>query len=89
MAMSGSTPASKLLHTGVGCPAACRPSGESVFGRLLAEAEAQVRTAEGAAALWEDKARLTAVLELLKRPASGSAYTQWASSSVLRRAARV
>lgn len=57
--------------------------------RLLSDAEEAGSTAEGAERLWQDKARLAAVLEMLKRPASGSAYTQWAASNELRKAAKV
>ncbi len=57
--------------------------------RLLSNAEEACSTAEGAERLWQDKARLAAVLEMLKRPASGSAYTQWAASNELRKAAKV
>ena len=57
--------------------------------RLLAEAEDTCSTKQGADRLWQDKARLAAVLEMLKRPASGSAYTQWAASNELRKAAKV
>lgn len=57
--------------------------------RLLSDAEEACSTAHGAERLWQDKARLAAVLEMLKRPASGSAYTQWAASNELRKAAKV
>ena len=57
--------------------------------RLLSDAEEACSKAEGAERLWQDKARLAAVLEMLKRPASGSAYTQWAASNELRKAAKV
>ncbi|KAA6424273.1 MAG: kinase domain containing [Trebouxia sp. A1-2] len=62
---------------------------DSPFVRLLSDAEEAGSTAEGAERLWQDKARLAAVLEMLKRPASGSAYTQWAASNELRKAAKV
>ncbi|DBB07857.1 TPA: hypothetical protein ACH3X3_009258 [Trebouxia sp. C0006] len=62
---------------------------DSPFVRLLSDAEEACSTAEGAERLWQDKARLAAVLEMLKRPASGSAYTQWAASNELRNAAKV
>ncbi len=62
---------------------------DSPFVRLLSDAEEACSTAEGAERLWQDKARLAAVLEMLKRPASGSAYTQWAASNELRKAAKV
>ena len=74
------------------CPNCCRPASAaaaSPFVRMLAEAEVSAGTAEGAAQLWGDSPRLTAVLEMLKRPASGSAYKQWASSAELRKAAKV
>ena len=54
------------------------------------DAEARASTGpEGAAGVWADKRTLAAVLEGLKRPSSGSAYTAWASSGELRQAARV
>lgn len=62
---------------------------DSPFVRLLSDAEEACSTAHGAERLWQDKARLAAVLEMLKRPASGSAYTQWAASNELRKAAKV
>ena len=62
---------------------------DSPFVRLLSDAEEACSTAAGADRLWQDKARLAAVLEMLKRPASGSAYTQWAASNELRKAAKV
>lgn len=62
---------------------------DSPFVRLLAEAEDACSTKQGAENLWQDKPRLAAVLEMLKRPASGSAYTQWAASNELRKAAKV
>ena len=70
----------------------CRPASAaaaSPFVRMLADAEVSAGTAEGAAQLWGDSPRLTAVLEMLKRPTSGSAYKQWASSAELRKAAKV
>lgn len=71
----------------------CRGSDEAAFDspfvRMLAEAEAKASTPGGAALLWEDKAQVAAVSEMLKRPASGSAYTQWAASNELRMAAKV
>lgn len=71
-------------------PAAATASPrDSPFVRLLSEAEETCSTAEGAERLWQDKPRLAAVLEMLKRPASGSAYTQWAVSNELRKAAKV
>ena len=76
----------------LGLPTCCRPASAaaaSPFVRMLAEAEVSAGTAEGAAQLWGDSPRLTAVLEMLKRPASGSAYKQWASSAELRKAAKV
>lgn len=57
--------------------------------RLLSEAEESCSTAGGAERLWQDKTRLPALLDMLKRPATGSAYTQWAASSELRKAAKV
>ena len=76
----------------LGLSSCCRPASAapaSPFVRMLAEAEVSAGTAEGAAQLWGDSPRLTAVLEMLKRPASGSAYKQWASSTELRKAAKV
>ncbi len=72
-----------------GSAAAAASPRDSPFVRLLSEAEETCSTAEGAERLWQDKARLAAVLEMLKRPASGSAYTQWAASNELRKAAKV
>lgn len=73
---------------GQGGNAAASPR-DSPFVRLLSDAEEACSTAQGAEQLWQDKARLAAVLEMLKRPASGSAYTQWAASNELRKAAKV
>ncbi|BDA40985.1 probable serine/threonine-protein kinase 36 [Coccomyxa sp. Obi] len=67
-------------------------SGEqpSFFTRILVDAEARASMGpEGAAGVWADKRTLAAVLEGLKRPSSGSAYTAWAGSTELRQAARV
>ena len=61
---------------------------ETLLGRMLANTEAQASTAEGAGTLLGDPKALATILEALRRPASGSLYTQWASSSELKRAAR-
>ena len=61
---------------------------ETLLGRMLANAEAQASTAEGAGSLLGDSKALATILEALRRPASGSLYTQWAGSSELKRAAR-
>lgn len=63
-------------------------SAEGAFGRVLAEAEARCGSPEGAAAVWGDGKTLPMILEALRRPASGSLYTQWAQSAELRCAAR-
>lgn len=67
------------------------PKPESSFlGRILSDAEARASMGpQGAAGVWADKATLSAVLDGLKRPSSGSAYTAWARSTELRQAARV
>ena len=44
--------------------------------RLLAEAERAAQTPAGAKELWINPRTSSAVLDTLKRPASGSAYTQ-------------
>ncbi|KAK9820795.1 hypothetical protein WJX74_004813 [Apatococcus lobatus] len=64
-------------------PAADR---ETFVSRLLAEAERAAQTPAGARELWSNPRTSSAVLDTLKRPASGSAYTQWAGSSDLQRA---
>ena len=43
---------------------------------MLAAAEERVDSAQGAAAVFADKQAMAAILDALKRPASGSAYTQ-------------
>ncbi|KAK9831906.1 hypothetical protein WJX81_007961 [Elliptochloris bilobata] len=59
------------------------------FGRALAAAEARAAGgAAGAAAVLGDAKALAAILEALRRPASGSAYTAWACSLELRCAGR-
>jgi hypothetical protein len=62
----------------------------SFLERILSDAEARASMGpQGAAGVWADRPTLSAVLDGLKRPSSGSAYTAWASSSELRQAARV
>lgn len=62
----------------------------SFFTRILLDSEARASAGpEGAAGVWADKRTLAAVMEGLKRPSSGSAYTAWAGSAELRQAARV
>ena len=62
----------------------------SIYTRILVDAEARASAGpEGAAGVWADKRTLAAVVEGLKRPSSGSAYTAWAGSAELRQAARV
>jgi hypothetical protein len=39
--------------------------------------------------VWADRPTMSAVLDGLKRPSAGSAYTAWAGSLELRQAARV
>lgn len=56
--------------------AGARAEGPSFFGRLLADAEARACAGpDGAAAVWGEPRTLAAVLEGLRRPSSGSAYT--------------
>lgn len=55
-------------------------AGESIIGKMLSHAEALAATAEGAAVMWRDAGRLAAVRDILRRPASGIAYTQVRSS---------
>lgn len=46
------------------------------MSRLLAEAERAAQTPAGAKELWGNPRTSSAVMDTLKRPASGSAYTQ-------------
>lgn len=65
------------------------PAKETVIGRALAAAEARTAAgAAGAAAVLSDAKALAAIMEALRRPASGSAYTAWACSLELRCAGR-
>ncbi|KAK9823151.1 hypothetical protein WJX72_000639 [[Myrmecia] bisecta] len=61
------------------CAEATPAPAENPFNRLLTEAEARA-AGDRALSLWENSKMIASLLELLKRPASGSAYTQWASS---------
>ncbi len=57
---------------------------------MLADAEKRASaSAQSAAAMLADRAAVATVLDGLKRPASGSAYTAWAASAELVQAARV
>ena len=61
-----------------------------MFLRMLTEAEKRASaSAESAAAMLADRSAVAAVLDGLKRPSSGSAYTAWAASAELAQAARV
>lgn len=59
-----------------------------MLGRMLEEAESRSSTAQGAEDLLRNPKRLAAVMEALRRPASGSLYTKWASGSEVKRAGR-
>ncbi|KAK9813380.1 hypothetical protein WJX73_004273 [Symbiochloris irregularis] len=61
----------------------------AIFNKVLSHAEGMVKTKEGAAALMKDNGTMAVVRDALKRPATGIAYTQWASSGELKRAAAV
>ena len=57
---------------------------------MLTEAERRASAStESATAMLADRAAVAAVLDGLKRPSSGSAYTAWAASAELAQAARV
>ena len=61
-----------------------------LFLRMLVEVERRASAGAGAAAtLLADRAALGAVLDGLKRPSAGAAYTAWAASAELAQAARV
>ena len=61
-----------------------------LFLRMLTEAERRASAGAGAAAaMLGDRAALGAVLDGLKRPSAGAAYTAWAASAELAQAARV
>lgn len=60
------------------------------FLRMLTEGEKRASaSAQSAAAMLADRAAVATVLDGLKRPSSGSAYTAWAVSAELAQAARV
>lgn len=57
---------------------------------MLVDAERRASTgADSAAAMLADRSALAPVLDGLKRPSAGSAYTAWAASAELAQAARV
>ena len=61
-----------------------------LFLRMLTEAKRRASAGAGAAAaMLADRAALGAVLDGLKRPSAGAAYTAWAASAELAQAARV
>lgn len=61
-----------------------------IFLRMLMEADRRASaSAESASAMLADRATVAAVLDGLKRPSAGSAYTVWAASAELAQAARV
>ena len=61
---------------------------QSFLVRTLASRETQASTPEGASAITNDPTLLNIVIDALKRPASGTNYTQWVGSLELRKAVR-
>lgn len=61
----------------------------SVLGRMLMNAGAGATSLEGAEALLHDNKFLTLLLDALRRPSSGTIYTQWAAGEELLIAARL
>ena len=60
------------------------------FLRMLTDAEKRASaSAQSAEAMLADRAAVATVLDGLKRPSSGSAYTAWAASAELALAGRV
>ena len=60
-----------------------------MLGRMLRNAGARATSRQSAEALLCDSKFLSLVLDALRRPASGTIYTQWASGTDLLVAARV
>ena len=60
-----------------------------MLGRMLTKAGARSGFQDGAEALLQDSRFLALVLDALKRPSSGTIYTQWAAGEELLIAARI